>query len=312
MQKFIPILILMLAACTPYPSTSPVTSMDQLSYPYAVKKQMVLNDIEVAYVDEGQGTETLIFIHGLGSYLPAWKRNIEGLKQQYRCIALDLPGYGKSDKADYPYDMEFFANVVANFMQKLSINEATIVGHSMGGQIAMTMALYHSEKVKNLVLVSPAGFETFHEGQKQWFRDVFTARLVKLTPADAIQSNLAYNFYDMPEEAEFMITDRLAMRTASDFDWYCHAIEYSVKGMVDQPVFEFLPDIKQPTLVIFGENDNLIPNRFLNPGFTREVAEKGNAQLPNSDLVMIPNCGHFAQFEKPAEINESISKFLKQ
>ena len=80
----------------------------------------------------------------------------------------------------------------------------------------------------------------------------------------------------------------------------------------DQPVFEFLPDIKQPSLVIFGENDNLIPNRFLNPGFTKDVALKGHEKLPNSELVMLPNCGHFAQFEKSAEINESISKFLKQ
>jgi len=83
--------------------------MDQIEYPYEVKKVELFNDIELAYVDEGKGDQTIIFIHGLGSYLPAWKNNIEGLMSDYRCIAIDLPGYGYSSKGKYEGSMTFFA-----------------------------------------------------------------------------------------------------------------------------------------------------------------------------------------------------------
>jgi pimeloyl-ACP methyl ester carboxylesterase len=302
---------LLVAACKPYPDQSTLTSMSELSYPYEVNYQELEDGINLAYIDEGQGEKTILFIHGLGSYLPAWKKNIDELRDDYRCIAIDLPGYGKSSKGNHAYDMKFFADVVADFIQKQSLKNVTLVGHSMGGQIGVTMSLYYPDLIDQLVLVAPAGFEVFHEGQKQWFRDVFTTRLVKLTSVEAIQSNLAYNFYNLPEEATFMITDRIAMRTASDFDRYCYAIVKSVQGMVDQPVFDFLSEVSHPVLVFYGENDNLIPNRYLNPGFTRDVAKAGISQLKNAELVMLPKTGHFAQFESFSTINQSIKSFIK-
>ena len=115
----------------------------------------------------------------------------------------------------------------------------------------------------------------------------------------------------MPEEAEFMITDRIAMRNAKDFDHYCYAVVQSVHGMVDQPVIDKLDKIKQPTLIFFGENDNLIPNRYLNPGKTETIAQYGADKIPNSELVMVPKCGHFMQFEHPGVFNEKVKGFLK-
>lgn len=304
--------IMLMLGCKPYESVQPLQSMQDLQYPYEVQYVELEAGNSVAYIDEGKGNQTLVFIHGLGSYLPAWKRNIEQLKSQYRCVAIDLPGYGKSDKGDYDYSMKYFASTVAEVLEILKIDNATIVGHSMGGQIAMTMALYHTEVVENLVLVAPAGFETFHEGQKEWFKNTVTPRLIKLTSAEGIQTNLAYNFYDYPEEAKFMIEDRLAMRSAEDFEWYCYAIAESVAAMVNDPVFEYLDEIKAPTLVIFGKNDNLIPNRYLNPGPTIEIAQSGASQLSNATLKMINKCGHFAQFEKPEEVNQTIESFLSK
>mgnify|MGYP000754833404 CR=1 FL=1 len=310
MKRLFVILVVLASACTPYKNVSMLSSMSELNYPFEVKSVVLSNDMNVAYVDEGSGDQTLLFIHGLGSYLPAWKKQLEALSADYRCIALDLPGYGKSSKGDFSYDMLFFANTVAEFIQKMDLKNVTIVGHSMGGQIAITMGLYHSDLMEKLVLVSPAGFETFHEGQKQWFRDIFTAKLVKLTTAEAIQSNLAYNFYNVPEDAEFMITDRLAMRTAADFDWYCLAIERSVKGMINQPVYDYLPKLDLPVLVMYGENDNLIPNRYLNPGTTTKIAKLGTNQIFGAQLKMIPKCGHFAQFDQSDFVNKSIMDFM--
>ena len=72
-----------------------------------------------------------------------------------------------------------------------------------------------------------------------------------------------------------------------------------------------LKRITVPVLFIFGEKDNLIPNRFLNPGKTSKVAQVGKDKLPNSKLVMVPKAGHFVQFEKPEEVNKAIRAFIR-
>lgn len=323
---FAAITILSLSACKssenqnmkrihPYAQLPSYSSFDEIPYPFEVKKIKISEDITLAYVDEGSATssehETIIFIHGLGSYLPAWQKNISELSKNYRTIAIDLPGYGKSSKLPHSGSMTFYAGVVSEFMEKLQIKKAYIAGHSMGGQIAMVMALYHPAQVKGLILAAPAGFEAFNKGQKQWFRNVMTVDGVKRTQVDDIQTNLYYNFYRMPKDAEFMITDRIAMRKAADFEAYCYAVVQSVNGMVDEPVLPFLKNIKQPVLILFGENDNLIPNRFLNPGRTKEIAEAGHRELPNSKLVMIPRIGHFLQFESPTIFNQEVQRFIQ-
>lgn len=298
-----------------YANLPRINSFDELEYPFAVHKAQLAADLTVAYVDEGNknlpAEKTIILIHGLGSYLKAWNRNIPELAKDYRVIAIDLPGYGKSGKAPHPGTMTWYASVVVKLMDHLNLEKAWIGGHSMGGQIAMVMSLYHPEHVQGLILAAPAGFEAFTKGQKQWFRNVMTLDGVKKTPVDDIQNNLYYNFYQMPSEAEFMITDRIMMRHASDFDAYCYAVVQSVNGMVDEPVLPFLDKINKPTLIIFGENDNLIPNRFLNPGRTRDVAENGHKRIKNSQLVMIPQTGHFVQFEGHETFNKAVKEFIK-
>ncbi|MFN4299232.1 MAG: alpha/beta fold hydrolase [Thermaurantimonas sp.] len=295
---------------TPMDDYPRISSFEELQYPFETKKVQLSNDITVAYADEGKGSETIIFIHGLGSYLPAWKKNVEVLRQYYRCIAIDLPGYGKSSKGDYDGSMEFFSDVVIQFADKLGLKQIVLAGHSMGGQISIVTALRYPQRVKALILAAPAGFETFNEGQKQWFREVVTARSTALTPAQTVQSNFGFNFYKFPKDADFMIRDRLAMRFASDFDGYCYIIPKSVQGMVNQPVFDLLDKLTQPTLIVFGESDNLIPNRFLNPGRTRDVALAGYSKIPKATLVMVPKCGHFVQWEGADTFNSAVKKFI--
>jgi pimeloyl-ACP methyl ester carboxylesterase len=307
---FLLVAAFLLTGCASRQRPAELARMSDMSYPFPVRYAALPQDITVGYMDEGRGERTLLFVHGLGSYAPAWLKNIEDLKKDYRCIAMDLPGYGHSSKADYPGDMTFYAGVIADLIRHLKIEPVTLVGHSMGGQIAMVTALGHPDLVSGLVLVAPAGFETFHKGQKQWFREVFTPDMVRLTPVEAIRNNYATNFYRFPRDAEFMINDRIAIRSAADFRWYCDIIPKNVRGMVDQPVHELLPEISQPVLTIFGQNDNLIPNRYLNGGTTEAIAHEGSRRIPNSLLVMIPKAGHFVQFEKSDQVNKAIRGFL--
>lgn len=286
-------------------------SMADLDYGLPTQTVTIKDEIRIAYSDQGKGSETILFIHGLASYIPAWKNNVSALQTDYRCIAIDLPGYGKSSKGNYKVSMDFFAEVIHDFCVKLNIKNVVLAGHSMGGQIAISTALKYPDLVSKLILVAPAGFETFHKGQRQWFRDVMTVDGVKLTTVEQIRVNYAYNFYDMPKEAQFMIDDRIKIRTASDFTDYCYHITQGVIAMVDSPVFDFLSLIKQPTLCIFGSNDNLIPNRFLNGGPTEKFAKSGAEKIPNCALHLVEKGGHFIMFEKATEVNGLIKEFLK-
>ena len=311
LKLFIPFILLLFTACVPYKNLTKISSMNELKYDFPVHYAELNGGIKLAYVDEGKGKETILMIHGLGSYLPAWKKNISELSKYYRVIAIDLPGYGKSSKDPHSGLMSFYAGVIADLIEKLQIGPVNLAGHSMGGQISMVLALERPELVKRLILVDPAGFEAFHAGQRNWFKEVMTPNLVRLTTVDAIETNLASNFYRMPADARFMIEDRIAMRDASDFEAYCLAVARSVYGMVDEPVLDKIAGIKVPTLIFFGENDMLIPNRYLNPGFTSKIAEKGASLIKGSKLIMVPKCGHFMMFEKPEVFNTETHKFIQ-
>ncbi len=289
----------------------PGKEFSEIDYRFPVKTVAVRN-IHVAYIDQGTGNETLILIHGLGTNAKGWIKNIPALAEKFRVIALDLPGYGRSDKGYYDYSMSFYAQVITEFMDVLRIENATLVGHSMGGQIAMTAALEYPERVRRLVLISPAGFERFTEGEGDWMRNAMKVDFIKDTPIRNIDINLKTNFYNYPKEAEFMITDRIQIRSAKDFEKYCYAVSRNVAGMLDGPVYERLPDIKQPTLIMFGVNDGLIPNPYLHGGRTSDVAQIGKERIPDSQLLMIPDCGHFVQFEKAEQTNEAIIRFVSE
>ena len=300
------------ACSTPYTAIRNIKSFDELEYKYPVKKvYLPENKFTIAYTDEGNGENTIIFIHGLGSYLRAWEKNIGELSKDNRCIAIDLPGYGKSSKEPHSGMMTFYAGIVNELVKELKLKNVVIAGHSMGGQIGITTYLEYPQIVKGLILAAPAGFERFTKGQKQWFREVMTVDGVRLTTPEAIQNNLSSNFYRTPKDADFMVSERMEMRSADDFIPYCYAVVQSVHGMVDNSVRDYLKDIKVPTLILFGENDNLIPNRYLNPGKTVDIAKYGASKIPNSKLIMIPKTGHFLMFEKPEVFNKETREFLK-
>lgn len=80
--------------------------------------------------------------------------------------------------------------------------------------------------------------------------------------------------------------------------------------MIEQPIFESLKNIKQETLVIFGKNDSLIPNKYLHKTTTEEIAQLGTKQIPNAKLILLDNCGHFAQIESREKINGLIKSFI--
>lgn len=283
-----------------------------LKYPYKTKFVNLRNNITLSYADEGtENKGVIVFIHGLASYMPAWKRNIPFLKKHFRCIPIDLPGYGKSSKGDYPVSMNFYADIIIQFLDKLGLKQVIVAGHSMGGHISIFTALKYPERISKLILASPAGFETFTEAENEIIKNTYTLETLVNSPVEQLRQNVLINFYKMPKDAEFMIEDRIALQNAKGFNLYCLTIIKSLHAMLNEPVFEKLNLIRQPVLILFAENDYLIPNRLLHKDLTpRLVAASGEDRMNNSKLIMVPDCGHFLPFEKPEVFNREVLKFV--
>jgi pimeloyl-ACP methyl ester carboxylesterase len=318
-----------------------VREYSDLVYPFPVKTASLLVQgcvCDVAYVDESpasgsqlasapasEAAETIVFVHGLGSSIPAWQKMIPHLHQQYRCIALDLPGFGRSAKSParlqgihgnasgtsgFPISMAFFSDVVIALLDTLGVRHATLCGHSMGGQVALTTALRHRERVWKLVVVNSAGLEPFSPRELDALRKAVGRGSMAEASEAEVRGSYRLNFYAMPPDAEQMVNERLALRSARDFDAYCAAQRASVLAMVNGQVRDRLPEITQPTLIVFGENDALIPNPILHGGTPTDVARSAQKLIPQSSVVMIPRCGHFSPFEKPDAVNAALTGFL--
>ena len=126
----------------------PPKEFNEIDYTFDVKFQKVRN-INVAYIDEGKSEKVILLIHGLGTSAKSWIKNIPALSDEFRVIAIDLPGYGKSDKGYYQYSMSWYAQVLIEFLSELKIEKATFAGHSMGGQISLITALNYPDRVDN-------------------------------------------------------------------------------------------------------------------------------------------------------------------
>ena len=297
----------LLGGCKPAPR---IASFDELDYGLPVETADV-GGTELAYVDMGEGPQTLVLIHGLGSYMPAWSNNLAPLAADARVIALDLPGYGRSDKPNAPYSMRYFVAKVRGLLETLEVENPVLVGHSMGGQIALTYALMYPDEVHALVLASPAGLETFDDGEAKWLAQAVTPEFTCLASNEAIYSRHVGNFHAMPKAAEFMVEDRVAMKSASEFPQYCLAVSRSVAGMLDGPVHDRLPTLSVPTLVTFGKNDNLIPNPFLHGGSTQRLVEREAKRIPGAEVVVLPKAGHMAHFERANAWNTAVLQFVR-
>lgn len=260
------------------------------------------------------GEQTVIFVHGLGSNLKFWRYQLDTFAARgYRVIALDLPGYGKSDKpSSFPYTMEAMADVVREVARQKGIRRPILVGHSMGGQTALSFAIRHPDDLGALVLSAPAGFEEFSRSEKEWFKKVFTVRFVKSTSEYGVWGAVRRaNFQRWRPEFEWLIEERVRLVGSDEFERYAYANVKSVHGLADNDfVRTNLGKIRAPTLIVFGERDGLIPNPFLHGGRTSGIMEYGHANIAGSKLVPLSGCGHMVQMDCAEQYNAAVLAYL--
>jgi pimeloyl-ACP methyl ester carboxylesterase len=237
------------------------------------------------YVETGGGTPTVIFVHGAGGGWGTWTRQLEGLADAGRMIALDLPGHGASP-GDGCQTVPDYAAVVQGFIRALGAGPVVLAGHSMGGGIAQTIALTAPDLLRGIMLVGtgarlrvfPKLFDLLASGYPAAV-DFVTSYAWSPTSAAALKDGGRRAMLETRPDS-----------TLGDFR-ACDGFD----------VMDRLPEIRRPSLVIVGEDDALTPVKY---------SEHLAGQISGATLVRIPRAGHFVMLEQPDEVNLAIRQFL--
>ena len=216
--------------CVKRYADAPPMSFDEVRYAWPVKsvalegaqqRHGLAHPPKLSYVELNEGgAPTVLFLHGLGSSLKFWTTQLDATAARgYRVIAIDQLGFGKSEKpAGFSYTTEAFGENVVELLELLKVDRVILVGHSLGGQTALSTAIRFGDRVSALVLVSPAGFELFSAREQKWFKNVYSRSLVKDADEEAIWGAIRYlNFQHWKPEYEWLIEERvrLASRLSS-------------------------------------------------------------------------------------------------
>lgn len=298
------------ASCAPrYTQLEPIQP-DALWSPLPVQ-HVEVDGIDIAYVDSGGDKPPLIMVHGLSSYHSFWEYQIPHYAERYRVLALDLPGYGQSGRPDAPYTPPWFAGVVSGWMDAVGIGSAPIMAHSMGGQIAMTLALQEPERVEALVLAGPAGFERFTPGEIRFLKSFWTEDQALRASEQELRATFTAVAFNRPDAGvERLLEERVRMAKTEAFRGTSVAVSRSIAGMVDFPVLDRLSALRVPTLIVYGTDDRMIPNPVFHGGATRRIAETGRDAIANAQLVMLPGAGHTVHHDDPDGFHRAVDPFL--
>jgi pimeloyl-ACP methyl ester carboxylesterase len=239
---------------------------------------VVINGGLIHYEAFGRG-DPVVFIHGwLGSWR-YWMRTMEALASDYRTYALDLWGFGDSDKSKERYSVPDYTALLHDFMDQLGTLKVSLVGHALGATIALRFATEHPDHVSRLAMVSLPVTP-----------DTISGRLLDF----ANNSVLAKMFWwrqithkEVQQEAEKMAENVIALSVQS-------VIEVNAQALIDQ--------VHQPTLAIYGEKDNVV-----DPAPTRAL----NGRRPNLRLIGLAESRHFPMLEEANKFNRLLKDFLE-
>jgi 2-hydroxy-6-oxonona-2,4-dienedioate hydrolase len=258
-----------------------------------------VNGYTIRYLDYGPDgkadSNILILLHGLGASAERWSRVIPTLSRYYRVIIPDIIGFGYSDKpAAVEYTMDFFIDFFKVFLDNLGISKASIIGSSFGGHVATEFAIRFNSMVEKLVLVSPAGM--MKTSTPTLDRYIMAALYPVYEHVYEAFSEMAYDSDDaVNEEIVMDFVNRMRLTNAK------YAFMSTVLGIRYAPKLKGrLSSITAPTLLVWGENDRMIPLQYAS-----EYEE-----IPKNKLVVIKSCGHTPYVEKPITFNKIILRFL--
>ncbi len=277
------------------------TFREAVEYPYK-ERFIKIDGVEICYFDEGKGFP-ILFVHGLGGNLLHYKENLPFFKNNFRVIAVDLPGYGKSDKPVLRDPVIYYVKMLKKFVRKLGIDELIFVGNSMGGHIGAIFSAKYKKMAAGLVLADPAGMRELNFLEDLFINTMFNENLLSKTPSYIMETSLKHNFYHARQEAEPILQAQKAMVASTDYEAYCRTMDSCAKSMNNNPLDDILAEIQCPTLIIWGKNDRLIDVKY---------AQLFYEGIDNAELHIYDYCGHISMLEKFEDFNEHMTEFIKK
>ena len=263
----------------------------------------------VNVIDMGEG-DAIVFIHGLSGAWVNWLENIPHFARDHRVIAMDLPGFGHSPMPAEKISISGYGRIVDELLDALGIDRAGVVGNSMGGFFGAEVALAFGTRVDRLVLISAAGISIEHQRNERVLRylerldDVLilsggwmatrSAGLARRKRARRqILRLVAHRAQDLPAP---LIAEQVM---GSGKPGFVPALD----ALTDYPIRDRLSEIRCPVLVVWGEEDRLVP--------VRDAYIFGEL-IPDSRVVVWPETGHVAMLERPAAFNALVDEFLAE
>lgn len=238
------------------------------------------------FIEEGEG-ETLIFLHGLFGALSNFKDLIEYFRQHYKVVVPMLPLFELDLLHTSVGGLQKYVN---KFMEARGYKKVHLLGNSLGGHVALVEVLKHPEHIQSLILTGSSGL--FENGMGDSYP--------KRGDYEFIKKKTEYTFYD-PAVASKELVDEVFEIVNSRLK--AIKIIALAKSAIRNNLGEELSQIQQPTLLIWGNNDNITP-----PFVGREF----HKLIPNSELHFIDKCGHAPMMEVPNEFNKILHDFLKK
>lgn len=264
-----------------------------------------VNGARVRYWREGNGRPVL-FVHGLGASVELWLPNVLGLKDRLAVIAVDLPGFGRSERGTMPYSLPNGARFLRDFVDVLGFERVSLVGNSMGGVLCLQFALDYPERLDRLVLIASAGLGRELSGSLctlglpgvPWL-------LLKRSRPEWVEPGLRSCLADpwcVSSEYVQMCIAACGHRQAMASFVEAVRVGVTLRGQHPRIVLrDRLHAVRAPTLLIWGQQDAVIPVHH---------AYNACERLPAGSLVVLENCGHCPQIEQPKRVNSLLEQFL--
>jgi pimeloyl-ACP methyl ester carboxylesterase len=272
-------------------------------------RRVEVDGTPINYVDVGSGErEPVVLVHGLGGQWQNWLENIPRLAQERRVLALDLPGSGLTpEPADGEISISGYGRCVDSFCDRLGLGQVALVGNSMGGYVAAETTIQFPERVSRLTLVSAAGISS---------ADTFRAPILTFGRiATALATNTAARHRRL---AARPITRHMSLALVARYPRLLKAdlayegfykgagkagFDDALRASLDYDFRDRLPEVKVPTLIVWGEKDSIIPVRD---------ADEFERLIEDSRKIVMKDTGHIPMAERPNVFNDLLLEFLAE
>lgn len=250
-----------------------------------------INGIKINYEEKGEG-ELIVLLHGWGSNIKLFANLIDLLSKKYKTVAMDMPGFGESDEPPAAWSVSDYADFVVDFLSSYNADKVMLLGHSFGGRVIIKL---NSRKnlpfeIAKVILVDSAGIMP-QKSKKKSFRTRWY-KFCKAILSTGIMQKLSPN-----------ALEKLRVKYGSaDYAAASPLMRQVLVKTVNEDLEPLLPDIKCPTLLVWGVNDTATP---LSDG------EKMEKLIPDAGLVKLENAGHYSFLDQQYTFNRVMSSFMK-